>query len=274
MTNPIESFIMKGYTFEQGVAFLSLLVTPTMLHFVQRSNNKEYLDRELGKLAKNPIAIARAKKMSPIVPEEKLPEYHGEIILEDGKIDCQTGDFTPNEDIPDETGEKQLGTKVTVTYDKLQHHKNTRYEDMPTKLTQELYRQKEDKFHLLQQVHLKMRNVPRGSEHNKERAELRTQVDTLTEDVEKLWSLIDEEIAKFNKNQEDKKKRQYKKPDFNVSTYRSYISKALQKLPLSPEKLVELQHRVDAMLECGLIISDEQTEKLKTIGIEFRESSI
>ena len=56
-------------------------------------------------------------------------------------------------------------------------------------------------------------------------------------------------------------------PSFDLSTYRAYISKALRKKKLSPEQLVELQHRVDAMIAAKVEMKQETIEKLKAIGI-------
>lgn len=58
-----------------------------------------------------------------------------------------------------------------------------------------------------------------------------------------------------------------KTPDFNVQSYRSYISKALNEPKLSDNKFVELQHRVTAMVECGIPMKPDTIEKLKALGI-------
>lgn len=95
----------------------------------------------------------------------------------------------------------------------------------------------------------------------------------LDEEIAKIWELIDTEIERFKAEKEraDKKAKQKKEqPAFDVSTYRSYISKALRKKSLTDAQRVELQHRVDAMRKAKIEIKAETIEKLKAIGIKVK----
>ena len=119
----------------------------------------------------------------------------------------------------------------------------------------------------MQQAHLKMRAVPEGEEHNEERAKWRAEVLRLDAENDSYWQQIDAEIERFKAEGERADKRADKTPDFNVSTYRAYICKALRKKQLSPAQLAELQHRVDAMIAANVELKPETLDKLKAKGI-------
>ena len=114
--------------------------------------------------------------------------------------------------------------------------------------------------------------MPVGEDHNEERAEHRAEILRLDGDIDDLWKLIDTEIERFkaeNERADKKADNEPQKPCFDVSTYRAYISKAIRKKSLTDAQRVELQHRVDAMLEADIEIKPETLDKLKAIGIKI-----
>ena len=143
---------------------------------------------------------------------------------------------------------------------------------MPNDICRELWLKKNNLFHEMQQNHLKMRQVPVGEDHNDERAQYRAEVLRLDGEIDNLWNLIDTEIERFKADAERADKKadsEPQKPSFDVSTYRAYTSKAIRKKSLTDAQRVELQHRVDAMLEADIEIKPETLDKLKAIGIKI-----
>ena len=178
--------------------------------------------------------------------------------------------------------------EIILTEIDIRTHKYTRYDQMPNDLTRKLYLEKEELFHEMQQNHLKMRQVPEGEDHNDERAKYRAEVLRLDVEIDKKWKLIDAEIERFMSNPERADKKADNLPhlegvpqsggevatpsvkaagEFDISTYRSYISKALRKKQLTPAQLVELQRRVDALLDAHIEIKPETLAKLKAKGV-------
>ena len=160
-------------------------------------------------------------------------------------------------------------SEIILTKQDVRTHENTRYEDMPNDITRDLWLKLQDLYREMQQNHLKMRKVPKGSEHDEERAKYRAEVLRLDDEIDGVWKLIDAEIERFKLDDERADKKANEKPDFDVSTYRSYISKALRKKSLTDAQRVELQHRVDAILEAKVEMKPETLEKLKAIGIKI-----
>lgn len=234
-----------GYTFDEGVAILrACSVAPGVIQFIQRTHNRHHLDAEIAKLKRMP-----GVRFKMPVPETVVEKVKEPLV-------------TIN---PTEVHKKKKTEADGTVHKPKQYHEKTRYHDMPNDICRDLYMQKQDAHKLLQQKHLQLRNAPEGEEYNEKRAQLRAEVIQLDEEVKKLWSLIDREIERFEK--EEKEVKTAKQADFNISTYRAYISKQLAKKDLKPDQKVELQHRVTAMLDCGLVIAPEQLEKLKAIGI-------
>lgn len=282
----IEQFnSMDGYTFDEGVAFLRLCQTPegVVMHLVS-THNRNHLHSEIHKQLRNPN-VRRLMNENARFSHENTSISH-EIRTKSDEIKPKSNTTETSDPPKTGTGAKDNvpendnsgtndadggadPTEIILTKEDVRKHENTRYEDMPNDITRELWLQRQDLYREMQQAHLKMRSVPEGEEHNEERAKWRAEVLRLDEENDKLWALIDAEIERFVNEKEKVEKKSDEKPDFDISTYRSYISKALRKKSLTDAQRVELQHRVDALLNTGVEIKPETLEKLKAVGVKI-----
>lgn len=249
-----------GYTFDEGVAILTMCqASPGVVQHIMRTHNKSHLHSEIHKMLRMPgvMQLLRSKMPEPV----QEPVAKNEVVAEN----------TPEIATPQEPSEKSEDNVEVKTMSDVRRHKNTRLEDMPTELARDLWLKRQEKYRLQQQMHLKMREVPEGEEHNEERANYRSAVLELDADIDNLWKLIDAEIERFNtENQKaDKGADDKPLPAFNVSTYRAYISNKMRKASLTDDDIVEIQHRVDEMLACGLKFSDELIAKMQAAGIRI-----
>lgn len=204
---------------------------------------------------------------SQISPVQNPPEN----VPETAKTGTDSPDSVPEngKSGTDESDDETDPTEIVLTKEDVRTHENTRLEDMPNDLCRTLWQKRQDVWRELQQAHLKMRSVPEGEEHNEQRAYWRAEVLRLDAENDSYWKQIDAEIERFNEEQERADKRADKEDstDFNVSTYRAYICKAIRKKELTPEQFAEVQHRVDALLAANEEMEPETIEKLKSIGI-------
>lgn len=278
---------MDGYTFDEGVAFLRLCQTPegVVMHLVS-THNRNHLHSEIHKQLRNPN-VRRLMNENARFSHENTSISH-EIRTKSDEIKPKSNTTETSDPPKTGTGAKDnvpendnSGTndadggadpaEIILTKEDVRTHENTRLEDMPNELCRTLWLKRQDAYREAQQAHLKMRNVPEGEAHNKERAKWRAEVLRLLDVVNDYWKQIDEEIARFNSQVPEPVEGPAKEtPAFNVSTYRAYISKALRKKSLTPAQLAELQHRVDAMIQAGVEIEGETLEKLKAIGVSTK----
>lgn len=272
--NCLEKFnSLDGYTFEEGIAFLVLVKAPLgVINHLKATHNRSHLHSEIHKqlrftrvkeiVRRNMGNFPQIPSNSPIVNEPKSNE------IEPKSNDNASVESTKERN-PESTKEEESPSEILLTKSDIRTHANTRLEDMPNDLCRTLWQKRQDVFREMQQAHLKMRAVPEGEEHNEERAKWRDEVLRLDAENDKYWQQIDAEIERFNSEKEkaDKKADKENQSAFDLSTYRSYISKALRKKKLSPEQLVELQHRVDALLNAKVEMKKETIDKLKAIGI-------
>ena len=263
-----------GYTFDEGVAILTMCqASPGVVQHIMRTHNKSHLHSEIHKMLRMPgvMQLLRSKMpkpvQEPVAKNEVVAENTPEIATP--QEPSEKSDDTSQE--PQEPSEKSEDNVEVKTMADVRRHKNTRLEDMPTELARDLWLKRQEKCRLQQQMHLKMREVPEGEEHNEERANYRSAVLELDADIDNLWKLIDAEIERFNtENQKaDKGADDKPLPAFNVSTYRAYISNKMKKASLTDDDIVEIQHRVDEMLACGLKFSDELIAKMQAAGIRI-----
>lgn len=291
---------MDGYTFDEGIAFLVLVKAPMgVINHLKATHNRSHLHSEIHKQLRIPRVKDIVRKNFEIpksTPVESTIARKNEIPKEeDNSIDPNSNENNPdsNENNPDSndtaaptpTGSNPINrrsrpatdpdsdgktdpTEIILTKEDVRTHANTRLEDMPNDLCRTLWLKRQDVYREMQHVHRKMTAVPEGEEHNEERAHWRDEVLRLDAENDAYWQQIDEEIKRFESTKERNPESTKKEaPSFNLSTYRSYISKALRKKKLTPEQLAELQHRVDAMLEAKVEMKPETSEKLKAIGI-------
>lgn len=244
---------MESYTFDEGVAFLVLVKAPVgVINHLKTTHNRNHLHGEIHKQLRLP-------KVKQLLKQQGCDS---EIQKSSVETPLQNNDETSNS----ETANENDDAEIVLTKIDVRKHENTRFEDMPNELCQELWLKRQDVYREMQQAHLKMRSVPQGEKHNEERAKWRAEVLRLDELNDNYWQQIDAEIERFNDERKEEKK--VEPSAFNVSTYRTYVSKALRKNQLSPEQFAELQHRVDALLSTNEELKPETVEKLKSIGIK------
>lgn len=267
---------MESYTFEEGIAFLALAKAPQgVIRHLQKTHNRSNLHSEIHKMLRLPRTKEIIRKNNQSLVESttaRNPESTKEKNIEPKSDKIEPKSDTDNlvdstiaqkNEIP-----KEKDTDIILTEDDVRSHKYTRLEQMPNELTRQLFLKKDESFHEMQQYHLKMRTLPEGEEHNEERAQYRAEILRLDKEVDAYWKQIDAEIERFeSENERADKRANESQPEFDISTYRAYISKALRKKELTPAQLAELQHRVDAMIAANVELKPETLDKLKAIGI-------
>lgn len=255
-SNPLLELLSKGgYTFEEGVAVLSRMCrNRRIVDFITRKHRMDYLNQELYKLAKaNHVKIPQQRTVVPKTTEN-VPKREEVAQKNTENVPISA------ESVPES---KKEDDKDVVDFLSLKHHENTRLEDMPNDLCRKLWLENHRRNLEIKEQHLRMRKA----QTNEERASSRAAVLHLDAEMKQCWQLIDAEIERFNAEKQAEKPVKTKTPDFNVQSYRSYISKALNEPKLSDNKFVELQHRVTAMVECGIPMKPDTIEKLKALGI-------
>lgn len=247
---------MESYTFDEGVAFLVLVKAPVgVINHLKTTHNRNHLHGEIHKQLRLP-------KVKQMLKQQGCDDVEQEpVIAESSQKETESNPA----DIP---SDKENATEIVLTKLDVRKHENTRFEDMPNALCQELWLKRQDVYREMQQAHLKMRSVPKGEVNNEKRAKWRAEVLRLDELNDSYWQQIDAEIERFKVESERAEKSKVKPLVFNVSTYRTYVSKALRKKQLSPEQFAELQHRVDALLSANEELKPETIDKLKSIGIK------
>ena len=291
---------MDGYTFDEGIAFLVLVKASVgVINHLKATHNRSHLHSEIHKQLRFPHVkeILRKNRGNFPLISQNFPNREPEPTPQ-GSDDSNRG-LQPTADQPESTDDasdsqrvpeplvpepvegaegpevprpevsRPASTDIILTKEDVHSHKHTRLEDMPNDLCRTLWLKRQDVYREMQQAHMKMRAVPEGEEHNEERAKWRAEVLRLDAENDSYWKQIDAEIERFNAEKERANEKADKNDQvaFDVSTYRSYISKALRKKQLTPAQLSELQHRVDAMLEAKVEMKPETLEKLKAIGI-------
>ena len=261
-----QLYSMDGYTFSEGIAFLLLVKAPLgVVNHLKVTHNKSNLHSEIHKQLRMPSTMRLLK-------EKGFDTVPKSVEIEPESNETSNGSparhsQSASDDLPDDDPSSIILTQLDV-----RQHENTRYEDMPNDICRELWLKKNELYREMGQNHLKMRKVPAGEEHNDERAQYRAEVLRLDGEIDNLWNLIDTEIERFKADAERADKKadsEPQKPSFDVSTYRAYTSKAIRKKSLTDAQRVELQHRVDAMLEADIEIKPETLDKLKAIGIKI-----
>ena len=277
---------MDGYTFEEGIAFLVLVKAPRgVINHLKTTHNRSHLHSEIHKQLRIPRVKDFVRKNFEI--PKSTPVKSTIARKDESTKEEETPSVESTKERNPESTKEEDPSEILLTKSDIRTHANTRLEDMPNDLCRTLWQKRQDVFREMQQAHLKMRAVPEGEEHNEERAKWRDEVLRLDAENDAYWQQIDKEIADFKETQkkdstpvestiarnpdstkeEETPKKENHIPSFDLSTYRSYISKALRKKKLTPEQLAELQHRVDAMRAANVEMKPETIEKLKAKGI-------
>lgn len=267
MANPVVTFLTtrNGYAFEEGVAVLAMYTRDRFaVERVSRSRDIRLLNQELKKLAHIPGLKPVNGAPAPAVPQA--------AVAAPTQIDTVP---TPEKTVPDVPNpeepadmeelnaiEAEMATKDNVTFAQLQHYKFTRYEDMPTAETQQLWLRNNDRWHRKLDLFSKMKMLPEGDELKAVRKELIE----VSREHRDGWKLIDQKCREFIE-QKDKSKPE-EKPEFNISTYRTYICEKANLETLTDKQFLEVQRRVDAMAKAGIALSEETLKKLRAKGIQ------
>lgn len=284
---------MDGYTFDEGVAFLVLVQSPVgVINHIKATHNRKQLHSEIHRMLRIPRTRDFLRRNHPEImgnvplishdfpksepqsaPDVEEKEPQNPVDPDDNEEGEKAPKTATDENEPksdESSSESEDETDIILTKEDLAAHKYTRLDQMPNDLTRTLWLKKQDAFREMQQYHLKMRKVEPGEEHDEERAQYREKVLELDAKIDSYWEQIDSEIERLITEQEKEHNEEDKdgQPGFNVSTYRSYISKAVRKKELSAAQLAELQHRVDAMVTAKMDIAPETIEKLKSLGIK------
>ena len=268
MTNPVVQFLTtrNGYTFEEGVAVLTMYTKDrNAVERVRRSGDIRLLRHELKKLAHVPGLKPVNGNTAPIVPKEtvSVPNPTESVPKTEEIVPTAPETVQPVETTEDQ-GEVSEGEKNT-TFAELNHYKFTRYEDMPTAETQQLWLRNNDRWHQKVDLYAKMKLLPEGDEL----AKVRKDLVKLSREHREAWKLIDEKCREFYAQKEKAEQTtEPEKPSFNISTYRTYICEKANLETLTDKQFLEVQRRVDAMAQAGIALSEETLKKLRAKGIK------
>ena len=253
--NPVVEFLTAkdGYSFDEGVAVLSQYCkNRALVMHLTRTRNMHQLSAELKRLAHDPTVAATALAQQAVEnviarSQEATKQSTQEPVAE-----------TPEPPQVDRhatlamTDEKPVFTRPAG--------KRSRLEDMPTPATRELWQRNNDRWHQKLALFERMKLLPEGEEL----AEVRAQLIEVSREHQECWALIDKLCDEYD----------HPAPaapvDFNVSTYRAYIAKAIKRGHCSDQQLAELQSRVDALIAAKVEIKAETLEKLRALGIAVK----
>ena len=265
--NPVVNFLTtrKGYTFEEGVAFFAKFTANRFaVERVRRSRDMRLLNQELKKLAHIP-GLKPVNGCQVDVPKEavSVPTPTETVQKPEEPVPNVPEIVEPLIEKVVENIESEVTTKDNVTYAELQHYKFTRFDDMPTTETQQLWQRNNDRWHRKIDLFAKMKLLPEGDELKAVRKELIE----VSREHRACWKLIDQKCREFYEQKEKADKTESPLPNFNISTYRTYICEKANLEKLTDQQFLEVQHRVDAMLQAGIALSDETLKKLRAKGI-------
>lgn len=266
--NPVVNFLTtrKGYTFEEGVAFFAKFTANRFaVERVRRSRDMRLLQQELKKLAHVP-GLKPVNGCQVDVPKEavSVPTPNETVPTPEEPVPNVPEIVEPLIEKVVENIESEVTTKDNVTYAELQHYKFTRFDDMPTTETQQLWQRNNDRWHRKIDLFAKMKLLPEGDELKAVRKELIE----VSREHRACWKLIDQKCREFYEQKEKADKAESPLPNFNISTYRTYICEKANLEKLTDQQFLEVQHRVDAMLQAGIALSEETLKKLRAKGIK------
>jgi len=240
--NPILEFLQKhdDYSFDEGVVILLQYSSNAGVNnFIIRRRDRRHLHDELVRLAHNPY-------LRPLPSTKQVKQ------TQDKPESTENTETTESTETKDEVS--------VVSYLDLDRHKTYSPEELPTPFLKELWEKNRDEYKEMQHCHemMKQANSDAG------RAEWREQLLALRESIEKRWQLFDFEMKSLEENTPP---ATAKTEEFNVQSYRSYISKALKKDKWTDAVQLEVQHRIDAMLASNIVLSEQTLKQLKKRGI-------
>ena len=177
--NPVLQFLQRGsYTFDEGMAvLLTFSNNGGVTNFIQRRRDKKALQMELVKLAHVP-------RLTPL-PGREMPSFLQERPAKEEKP--QEKPKAP-EQAPSPKKEEPKEEDDVVTYLDLKRHEKYDPDKLPPQL-KELWLKNEADYKELQYSHAQMKQANSDAG----RAEWRSKVVELRDQIVKRWKLFDEE---------------------------------------------------------------------------------
>lgn len=142
-------------------------------------------------------------------------------------------------------------------------YRRTRREDLPERLWP-VYDGIVEKYRLQRAAHERMKLLSVLPERREETAQARAQVTALEKEIRSMWEFID---SSLDAESGDAAGKEPAAPPFNVSSYRSFITRAIARKEIPPERRAEVMRRVEEMLRYGIPISDKTVERLRSLGL-------
>jgi hypothetical protein len=152
-----------------------------------------------------------------------------------------------------------------VSFLDLKRHETYKPEELPTPMLKELWEKNRDEYKELQHCHTQMKQANSDAG----RADWRNKLLALRKSLSERWKLFDEEMERVNAEKAAQADTQQKA--YNPLNDRAYISKSLKKEAWDDARKLEVQHRVDALLQHNQTISEETRKALKERGITIDE---
>jgi len=249
--NPVLEFLQQhpDYSFDEGVAVLLRFSANRGVNtFITVRRDRQHLRNELNRLAHipnlRPLPGMEEPKSTVTVPEpiQPLPQ-----------VTDSPKDSDPKPDGSDEDD--------FVSFTDLKRHETYKPEDLPTPMLKELWEKNRDEYKELQHCHTQMKQANSDAG----RADWRNKVIAHRESISKRWKLFDEEMERVNTEKAAEADTQQKA--YNPLNDRAYISKSLKKEEWDDARKLEVQHRVDALLQHNQTITEETKKALRERGI-------
>lgn len=143
-------------------------------------------------------------------------------------------------------------------------YRRTRLEDLPERL-RPVYDGVVEKYRLQRALHEKMKMLSRLPGHEQETAQVRKQVVALEGEIRAAWKFVDDELDAASG--QTGAAAEGSAPPFNVSSYRSFITRAIARKEMPPERRAEVMRRVEEMLRYGIPMSDKTVERLRSLNL-------
>lgn len=247
--NKVLEFLQQNpdYSFDEGVAVLLRYSANRGVNtFITVRRDSKHLRNELNRLAHIPNLrpLPGMEEPKPVVKqptEETQPSEGKTEVKEDGTKESDEDDF--------------------VSFTSLKRHETYKPEDLPTPMLKELWEKNRDEYKELQHCHTQMKQANSDAG----RADWRNKVIAHRESISKRWKLFDEEMERVNTEKAAEADTQQKA--YNPLNDRAYISKSLKKEEWDDARKLEVQHRVDALLQHNQTITEETKKALRERGI-------
>lgn len=146
-------------------------------------------------------------------------------------------------------------------------YRRTRREDLPERL-RPVYDGIVEKYRLQRAAHERMKLLSVLPERREETAQARAQVTALEKEIRSMWEFID---SSLDAESGDAAGKEPAAPPFNVSSYRSFITRAIARKEIPPERRAEVMRRVEEMLRYGIPMSDKTVERLRSLNLFPRQ---